>query len=162
MTYQPNSYDVDVQSFAVDTLIIPDDWDNAKNHLVESSIKNANAINSREIARYGTSETITGQKFYFSDDPGTPRETVRKVLEISSLPNTTTTAYPHDIDVTSSTIFTRIFGVAMVAGSSYLPLPHSASGGNYIQLEVTATDLEITTGADRTSYSAKIILEYIR
>ena len=72
---------------------------------------------------------------------------------------------PHDIDVDSGYSFTRIYGAATNSNqTSFIPLPFSSPTLNQnIRLEITDTDVKITTGIDYSSYiNTYCVLEYMK
>lgn len=130
--------------------------------LTKAYLDTAIAVNLREIALYDTVPIITGQQ-WTSSNPQQKNIAFRQVFTAPSILNGTT-SITHNIPVTATTLFTHIYGVANNAPSSFLPLPFvdNTSIANCIRLEITATQILITTSVPTyTAYSATIILEYI-
>jgi len=129
-------------------------------------------LNTKDSAYYNTSEFINGQLFFpnpanNSSTSAAPdfRQVYRTVVNFGALPNTGTTSVPHKITVTPKTTFTRIYGAASnTTGNSYLPLPYASStAANNIELNVDATNVNITTGSNRSLYTITyVILEYLQ
>jgi len=130
------------------------------------------AVNSKDTGIYNTSEYVCGQQ-YFSDPSlkststttPSPRQVYRKVIDFGELPNNTTKSVAHNINVTSSFIFTRIYGAATdQANLKYIPLPYSSSTtADIVELYVDNTNVYVKTGKDMTSYSkVYIVLEYLK
>lgn len=86
------------------------------------------------------------------------------VVDFGALPNTGTKSVPHNITVTGSTIWTRYYATATYPGSSGIPIPYaSPTLANNIEINVDATNVNITTGSDRTAYTTTyVILEYLQ
>lgn len=132
----------------------------------------ANILNIKDTGRYNTSEFVTGQVFFpnpalssSTAQVATDRQTIRKVINFGSLPNTGTTSVPHGIFCTPKTTFTRIYGSASdTTGLNYIPLPYaSPTLVNNIELKVNATDVTIITGSNRSNFNITyVILEYLQ
>ena len=60
--------------------------------------------------------------------------------------------------------FTRLYGAATDPSTSFLPIPFAhPTAANNIALSADATNVSITTGSDRTGYTAcYVVLEYIK
>jgi len=136
-------------------------------------------VNCREIANYlgvtpssagGTTdiESLTGQQWFGSvsdTQSEVPRTTYRKVINFGILPNTGITSIAHGIIFDASTTMTKIYGSSTdPVGLNYIPIPFVSTvlAGN-ISITVDATNVNISTGSDRTSFTRTIIvLEYLK
>jgi hypothetical protein len=129
------------------------------------------ALNLKDSAYYDEVEFVNGQAFF----PGAVsasasnetifRQVFRKVINFGTLPNTATTSVPHGILITNTYSFTRIYATASdQTGMTYIPIPFaSPTDADNIQLDVDATNVNITTGSDRTNYTlCYVVLEYIK
>jgi len=162
MTFEPGNA---VTSYVPPNQIIPDDWERAKEIMEERIIRDAHAINEREIAQYVEQEIVTGQKWFTSGDPNSFRQTFRKTIDFGALPNNTTKSVAHGISgVGAGTIFTRIYGCATDPSTKYIPIPYvELAGGNHIEINVDTTNVNIVTGIDYTGYTeCYVVLEYIK
>ena len=129
------------------------------------------AVNLKDTGVYDTEEYISGRSFFpntslrsTSGSTAIPRSVYRKVINFGSLPNTTSKSVAHNLTITSSYTFTNIYGVASdVSGNSYIPLPYASTTlSNNIELKVDSSNVIITTGVDRTSFTyTYVVLEYI-
>lgn len=129
-------------------------------------------LNAKDSAIYDEEEFVNGQSFPpLPTTPGnTPqpsRQVFRKIVEFGALPNTATKSVAHGITITSGFNFTRIYATASDksgAGTSYIPIPYASNTlANNIELNVDATNVNITTGIDRTAYTDTwVILEYLK
>lgn len=125
------------------------------------------ALNLKDSALYIDTEFLNGQQ-YFSilNDPNTTRMVFRKVVDFGALPNTATKSVAHGITVDANTTWTRIYGAATKPTVAYagIPLPYaSPTDANEIELNVDATNVNVTTGSDRTAYTrCYIVLEYLK
>ena len=136
--------------------------------LTKRDIEFAQAINLRTNGIYDKFQIVTGEQ-WFSIDTTTSlrkRQSLRQVYEFTL--TGASTSFPHNIAINSTTDFTHIYGVLQNApvGSAgfYRPLPWVDVGGggaNAIELDVTPTDIVITTSAFWTGSLAYVILEYI-
>lgn len=129
------------------------------------------ALNLKDSAYYNTMEFVNGQLWFpnpllTSGTATTPafRQVYRKVINFGALPNTATKSVAHNIIINTGCSFTRIYATASdTTGLTYLPIPFSDAGVNNIQLEVDATNVNITTTSNRTNYNVcYVVLEYIK
>jgi len=123
----------------------------------------ATSANNNDSGEYSLAQSPNKQSFWALNAGETPRSVNRIVVDFGGLPNAGTTSVAHGITVTATTIFTRIYGVANDLSTSFKPLPYSSPTlVDNIELEVDATNVNITTGADETGYtSCYVILEWI-
>ena len=151
------------------TFIIPED-ESERNLMLNQYLNNiATATNSKDSGLYDAVETITGQSFLptFSTDTGanaTYRTVFRVVIDFGTLPNTTTKSVAHNLTLGSTWSVTKIYGAATDPSTSFIPLPYaSPTLTNNIELNMDATNVNVTTGSDRTAYTrCFIIIEYIK
>lgn len=131
----------------------------------------ANYMNRKDYAAYDLAESINGQTWFQGNDDGAStnvnfRQVYRKVINIGALDNAAgTTVYPHGIDVTDTYAFTRIYGVAnRPTPFLALPLPYaSATAADVIELNVDATNINITIGKDLSAFTkTTVVLEYVK
>ncbi len=125
------------------------------------------AINLRDAAYYPTFEFINGQQWYPNPliNPTTYRSVFRKVINFGTLPNTTTKSVAHQIPINGGYSFTRIYATASdQTNKSYIPIPYaSPTLANSIEINVDATNVNITTGSNRTAYTiCYVVVEYIK
>lgn len=140
--------------------------------LYQTTGKISRVVNLKDSGIYKQEEFINGQTWFQdssldSTTTQTPkmRQVYRKVFDLGQLRNSAgTDNYPHGIDITARYSFTRIYGTASdTAGFSYLPIPYvSATTANIIELNVDATNINITVGKDQSAFdTCYVILEYI-
>lgn len=132
----------------------------------------ANVLNVKDSGMYQITEFVNGQLFFINPAYNssttvqpTLRQVFRKVINFGALPNTATKSVAHGITCTTSTTFTRIYGAASnTTGFKYIPLPYAdAAGVDNIQLDVDATNVNVTTASNKTAFNVTyIILEYIQ
>lgn len=130
------------------------------------------SLNIKDSAYYDRNEFVNGQLFFPNPALDSSTSTVpqfrsvfRLVINFGTLPNTGTTSVAHGLDVTSGYTFTRIYGAASdTTGLNYIPLPYASPVlANNIELNVDATNVNVTTGSDRTAFTITyIILEYMK
>lgn len=140
--------------------------DEFKRYMV-SLVENVNsillAVNAKDVGIYNNEETITGQN-YFNDDKNEQRPVYRKVIDFGALPNTAIKTVAHGLDAAWEYKFTRIYGVASDSTNKiYIPIPYSSStAADIIELYVDSTNINITTGKDRTSFDTTyVVVEYL-
>jgi hypothetical protein len=125
-------------------------------------------INLKDTGYYVTFETINSQMW----TPAGPVATnnyipdFRIVVNFGTLPNTATKSVAHGLQGISGTwSFTRIYATASdPIGLTYIPIPYASPVlANNIELNVDATNVNITTGSDRTNYTiCYVVLEYLK
>ncbi|HTJ49060.1 MAG TPA: hypothetical protein VL443_06355 [Cyclobacteriaceae bacterium] len=129
-------------------------------------------LNIKDTGQYQLSEFVNGQVFFSNPalSSGTAqypqdRQVIRKVINFGALPNTATKSVAHGITCTSTTTFTRIYGCASdVTGKNYIPLPYaSPTLANNIELNLDATNVNITTGSNRINFTITyVVVEFIQ
>jgi hypothetical protein len=130
------------------------------------------ALNLKDSAYYDQTEFVNGQMFF--PNPANSSQTVaapayrnvyRMVINFGALPNAGAKSVAHNIPITAAYTFTRIYATASdTTGLTYIPIPYaSPTLVNNIQLDVTATNVTITTGSNRTNYNVcYVVLEYLK
>lgn len=131
----------------------------------------ATVLNTKDSGFYDTSQFVNGQILFpnptlNSSSSTTPvfRQIQRLVINFGPLPNTATKSVAHGITITAATTFTRIYATANDPSTSFIPIPYASNtAGQSIELNVDATNVNITTGSDRTAYTTcYVILEYVQ
>ena len=158
----PNSQ----QSFLPTTLILPD-LSNAKefNYVLTDFLKKMiAAINDKDIAQYVRQEVQNGQKYFEPNSANTFRGIYRKVIEFGALPNIATKDINHEITVTATTRFTRIYATANRPDTSFFPIAFgNPLGVSDISIEITPTVVRIVTTIDYSAYTdVFVVLEYLK
>lgn len=121
---------------------------------------------------YYTADAFTNGQLFLKDptiagnpQEGLYRQVVRKVILVGPLLNTAEKIIPHGIVVTSTTVFTRIYGTANDrVGNNYIPLPYSSPTAlsAAIELRADATNVYVRTGSNRINFTnCYVILEWI-
>ena len=123
------------------------------------------SLNTRDAAFYLTQEFVNGQLFFgtVSNSQDDLRPDFRTVVNTGALgPGVTTVA--HNIPITNTYNFTRIYGEATDnIGFNYYPLPWaSAAGVTNIELKVNNTNVVITNNSGVAFTESKVILEYLK
>lgn len=129
-------------------------------------------LNTKDSALYVQEEFVNGQVFF--PDPAlssktaqspTQRQVFRKVINFGALPNATSKSVAHGITVDSNVTATRIYGAATNPGVSLIPIPYvsTTAVANGIEINMDATNINITTGIDLTAYTVcYVIIEYLK
>lgn len=130
------------------------------------------SLNARDAGYYNTSEFVSGQLFFpgiaandTDSNANDFRQGMRMVVDFGTLPNAGSKSVAHGIVVSASTTSTRIYAAATDPVSfAYIPIPYaSPTLANNIELSVDATNVTITTGSNRTSFTRCIVvLEYLQ
>jgi len=170
-----SSYEGNLNNFLPQTYIIPED-DEQRDIMLRQYLNNiSTATNTKDSGFYTENETITGQQFlptYGTDTSSNvnPRSVFRKVIDFGALPNSTTKSVPHGITSVSGAVLgldfsvTKISGASTNPGAEWVPLPYaSPTAANNIELFLNTTDVVITTGSNRTSFTRTyVVVEYIK
>jgi len=129
-------------------------------------------LNIKDTGYYVDQEFVNSQAFFAdptlsSTTPKSPelRQVFRKVINFGALPNTATKSVAHGINITSAFTFTRIYATASdTTGLTYLPIPYASSvAANIIELNVDSTNVNITTGSNRTNFNVTyVVLEFLK
>lgn len=130
------------------------------------------AVNYKDTGMYVTTEFVNGQTFFsnpaLSATTSTApalRQVYRLVVNFGALPNTATKSVAHGLTPDANWTFTRIYGAASdTTGFNYIPLPYASPVlANNIELNVDATNVNITTGSNRSNFNTTyVILEYLK
>ncbi len=152
---------------AIQELRIDDSFKDLLVRLYQNISEMNDAINDKANGEYDV-QLVTTNKLLFSSDPSLSaalRPGVGRVVVFPVLPNAGTVSQPHGIQCTTKTQFFIIQGAAskQTAAFSYLPLPFASAVdvAHNIQVTVDATNVNITSGSNYSSYSGVIILELI-
>jgi hypothetical protein len=127
-------------------------------------------LNIKDTGYYSLEEFLCSQA-YFPDpslssqtaaDP-VLRQVFRKVINFGGLPNAGTTSVAHGITIDANTCITRLYGAATDPSTTFIPLPYASTTlVNNIELNADATNINITTGIDRTGFTkCFVVIEWI-
>lgn len=130
-------------------------------------------INNRDAGYYILQEFVNGQIWFANPALNSStsqypalRQVFRKVINFGALPNTATKSVAHNITgINNATTFTRIYATASdTTVHLYIPIPYASPIlANNIELNVDATNVNITTGSNRSNFNiCYVVLEYIK
>ena len=149
---------------------IPEEWEEAREMLIETLRTMANGVNFRDVGTYYEQEVLAGQRFVPTSTQTQPRSVFRKVIDVGALddfsaapPSTQTVA--HGITINANTRFTRIYGTANDPSTTFIPLPYSDADliDNNIELWVDATNINIRSSVDYSGFTSTfVVLEYVQ
>jgi hypothetical protein len=146
---------------------IPDQWENSRQFIVEMIRKITDAVNNREIGFYLDEELLSGKSWIAGpSQPQQFRSVFRKVIDTGALPAAGTKNVPHGINITSNFTLVHLYGAATDPVQLFsIPLPFSeqaAPANGNIQLNLDATNVQITVGSNRSNYSRSfVVAEYL-
>ena len=133
------------------------------------SINNiAVVLNHKTSGYYTLNEFVNGNVFFpnpASTEVNVFRQEYHKVVNFGALPNTGVKSVAHGITVTSSFIWTGVGAYATdPIGLTGLQIPYaSPTDANEIEINVDATNVNITTGSNRTNYTTcYVILSFLK
>jgi hypothetical protein len=149
--------------------VFPEDYKEFLVKITNLYTQISTAMNSRDISTYDLQQIANGQQFFSTSAyPGSLRSGYRQVYVIpsSSLPLAAggLASFPHGITVTSSTLFTRIYGTAVTSVPYYIPLPYTdaALATNQVGLYLDGTNIYVQNGSTaETITSGIVVLEYV-
>lgn len=155
------------------TYIVPDDIQERSVKLSQYLNLLSISVNSKDSGIYDSIETVTGRQFLpvygtTKSSNATYRPVLRKVIDFGALPNNTTKSVAHGISTNENFSFVNIYATATDPGASTvtesLPIPYASStAANNIEINVDATNINITTGSDRTAFTrCFVVLEWIQ
>lgn len=125
------------------------------------------ALNTKDTGLYYPMEFVCGQQYFPSatNQLNSPRQVFRKIIDFGALPNTATKSVAHGVTINANTSITRIYGAATTPSTSFIPLPFASPTAliDNIQLDMDATNINVTTGKDQTAYTTcYIIIEFLQ
>lgn len=142
---------------------IPEDWQEARQFIVEQLKKISNAVNVREIGWYIDEEILSGGSLYSLTNNQDFRSIFRKAIDFGTLPNSSAKSVAHLIPVDATFKLVRIWLSATdpigLTGFSceYYAKDLSAA----INLNYTSTDVVVTTTQDYTNFTdCTVFIEY--
>ena len=100
------------------------------------------------FGNFSTSEVNTGFKWING------ASIYKKTVSIGALPNNTFKSVAHGIS--GLTFIIHTFGNAY-SGTTHRPLPFAGSSTNYVSVSINATNIDVTTAGDLTSYTTTYI-----
>lgn len=122
------------------------------------------SLSTRSIGYYDTKECMTGNSF-FTDSNQNGKQSFRTFINFGLLKNGPgPTSITHYINFNTTYTAMKISGCATDSTANiYLPLPYSsATAADIIELYVDATKVYIIVGKDRSTYTAYVVIEYIK
>ncbi len=121
------------------------------------------SVNTRDAGFYDNANEFVNGQVWFPNPANTSltssnpaqRQVYRLVINFGALPNTGVKTVPHNILINTGYTFTRIYATASdTTGLTYIPIPYaSPTLANNIELSVSATNVIITTGSNRSNYN---------
>ena len=129
------------------------------------------SLNDKDSGYYPLNQFVTGRQYFPNDatntdgvEPLNYRYSKRVAINFGALPNAATKSVAHGINFNSTVTFVSIYATATYQVSfTALPIPYASSTDvNEIEINVDATNVNITTGIDRTNYTITIVvLEFL-
>lgn len=119
-------------------------------------------LNNREISIYDLNERLTGQKWTDPNNLQIPKETYRKVLEITAIAPGGTLNIPHGINTISQ--FTNFYG-AVITGADDRPVPYvdATLVTNQISVRRVGANIRIVNGPTAPAItSGLLVVEYLK
>ena len=149
-------------NFLPEDFVIPKDKVEFDIFLKSTLTSFSKLLNRKDTGTYDLVEQQINQQF-FSTNPRVKRQVLRKAYNIGAIASGVTSTTAHGI--TGFTAFTRIYGTAVTATPTYIPLPYASvtALNQQVSLTVTATNIVIVNGAAAANItSAIVVLEYVK
>jgi hypothetical protein len=147
-------------SFLRTSRSFPEDVHQLSVEVDRSYVDIANAVNSRTIGLFSSSNpSVTGNSYFFSKNQR--QQSLRQIYSFGAIAAGATLNIPYSTK--GLTQFATIYGSCITAVPDYRPLPYSSVTANAnIELKVTATNIVITVGAASPNVtSGLIVIEWI-
>jgi hypothetical protein len=123
------------------------------------------SLNAKQTGIHTLQEFLTGEVFFASSSNTNPRPISRIVVDFGALPNATSKSVAHNLPLDDRTLVVDHKSWANnIDGTSSIPIPFATpiALNENISLEITDTDVIITTGIDRTDYTdCYVVISYI-
>jgi len=92
---------------------------------------------------------------------GDKPKTRTKEINFGALPNATMKSMAHGLTPTQYGNFVRAWGTAVETNGNRLNIPYAAvTASNAVNILLTPTEIQITTGINRTTTTATVYIEY--
>ena len=141
--------------------LFPDDNAQALSVEVDRSyLEIASAVNARTIGVFAlNTQSVNGESWYFSG-ASKKEQGLRQVYTF-----TAAGSFAHNINLSTVTRFTRIYGTFTNGSGDWYPLPYVdvVAANNQVSIRVDATNIIITAGAGAppTITSGLVVLEWL-
>lgn len=151
-------------SFLAEEYIIPPLGEERNARLREYFNSLSSAVNRRDIGIYVTQETVCGQVWLPTANTALTsgastnlvyRQVIRKVVETGTV-TTGANAVAHNVAVTATTHFTRVYGVIENPGTLYVPVPNDT-----VLVTVDATNINLTIPVAYNNFTGQVVLEWV-
>lgn len=138
---------------------VPEDWEDARQFLVEHLKKISNAVNIREIGWHLEEELLSGKQFTppsnISGNSQQYRSIFRKVIDCSPLV-IGANSFAHGITFNANFTLIQLYGAATDSVAfTAVPLPNNQDS---LTMDATNININVTSAYDR----AFVVVEYIQ
>lgn len=152
----------------------PENWNQFAVKLYQVLNKIVLLANAKDTGLYDLAEFVTSQQWFpnpsvlNANTSSSPlqlyRQTFRKVINFGALPNATSKAVAHQIDIPDDATLTRLYAAASdINNQIFVPIPYVSTTGDFIQLDMDATNITITTTSDWTAYTRTyVVIELLK
>lgn len=145
---------------------VPDSWKEAQGFFTEQLKRISEGVNVRDIALYIENEVLTGGQYVpSSNDTTSLRSVFRKTINFGSLPNTSTKSVAHGLSIDNRFTLVQLIAAATDPVSfTSVSIPYaSATSTDVIEINIDATNINITTSKDYSSYTRCFVtLEFLK
>lgn len=151
---------------------VPEKWEDARGFFVEHLKKVSNAVNARQVGFFIDQEVISGKQFIptaamsgsNSSTSEQYRTVLRKVINFGALPNTGLKQVSHGITFDANFTLIHLYACATdPTNFTAFEIDHAEPAPGYVWMFMDATNVNIITGSNRTSYTrCFVIIEYMQ
>jgi hypothetical protein len=150
----PQNYDQFIPVYEA----IPEEWEEAREQLVERMRFIGNTVNNRQTSMYTNTEVLAGQKFDSATQE--PRDAFRKTFLIKALPNAGVLNIPHGIKFDANFTLTDLY-LSATDPVNFLAFSVKTLGSP-VSISMDATNIIITTTGNYTAYTKNVVVvEYL-
>lgn len=147
--------------------VMPEEWEDARQFLVEQLKKISNAVNIREIGFFLDEELLSGkQMFPGTTNPQTFRSVFRKVVNFGALPGNATKSVPHGITLQPGFAVLSLWAGATNPGAPFaFQIPFASNFPNEnVSLSMDSTNVTIITSDVNYNVYTRVFvtIEYIQ
>lgn len=127
----------------------------------------SDAVNRKQNGMYTLTEVVAG-KIYYATNPENAsdfRQGFFKEVNFGALPNTGTKSVAHGVAFDANYRLMNMYAAATDPVSLiYLPIPYASPVlANNIEMNADATNVNITTGSNRSAFtSCSVLLDYVK
>jgi hypothetical protein len=145
--------------------VVPEEWEYARQFIIEQLKKITNSLNAKEIGFFLDEELVSGKLFIpGATNPQAFRTVLRTVINFGALPNTGSKSVAHNVTVDGNfTLVSMWLSATDPIGLVGFSLAYWSIGASDIALSYNSTDVVVSTSSNYSAYTRSyVIMEYIQ